>query len=243
MATIWLAMAETTTKGPSKPTEAAELLYRAPRRLQRDLETFLALEGEWLPYRLWVAAGKKKLYERALKHGAPAEWADLLGLELRSRSQRTPESGRPGSSGSFVGSCADTASSRCLRWRPSRTSAAPALLSMSNSREGPLAGPGGYRRPSARRGCPVPRREPSKSCGFSSGVAPRGRLAEREAAPGGVPRGGQQVVGQKAGLEAPLIATTAVEVHHVVKSQSFHAASRARCGVKVSETERWPSLS
>lgn len=89
MATIWLTMAETTTKGPSKPTEAEELIYRAPRRLQRDMETFLALEDEWLPYRLWVVAGKKKLYERALKHGTPTEWAYLLGLQLRSRSQRT----------------------------------------------------------------------------------------------------------------------------------------------------------
>ena len=53
------------------------------------METFLALDDEWLPYRLWAVAGKKKLYERALKHGTPAEWADLLGLQLRSRSQRT----------------------------------------------------------------------------------------------------------------------------------------------------------
>ncbi len=75
-----LGMTDTRPSPPRKSSGHEELFFRAPRRLQRDMETFLALEDEWLLYRLWVAAGKKKLYERALKHGTPTEWTELLGL-------------------------------------------------------------------------------------------------------------------------------------------------------------------
>ena len=84
-----LGMIATSSSPPRKSFVDEELSFRVPRRLQRDMETFLALEDEWLPYRSWVAAGKKKLYERALKHGKPTEWTELLGLRISSRSERT----------------------------------------------------------------------------------------------------------------------------------------------------------
>jgi hypothetical protein len=48
-----LVMAKTAGRLSRQPVEALPLGWRVPRRLERDLENFLALEDEWPAYRHW----------------------------------------------------------------------------------------------------------------------------------------------------------------------------------------------
>lgn len=73
---------------PTRPTGLRSGVLWAPGGLHRELENFLACEDEWPAYSFWVAARTKKLYERALRWGSSAQWAEHLGLAVISRGER-----------------------------------------------------------------------------------------------------------------------------------------------------------